>query len=248
MQESFLLKLADVCMRVHPLFPETQAFCADYLVSGETPEFEITVTEEALQKEETLAQLYRGFAPSSLQEAERLALYRAIAERMPRYGTFLMHGSAVSVDGNAYVFTAPSGTGKSTHAEMWRRQFGSRFVIINDDKPLLRVKGERIWVCGTPWSGKDGRNTNCSIPLKAIAFLRQAEHNQIIRLDKGVCWDLLMNQIYRSGSLQTMTQTIPLVDQLLSLVPVYQLDCNMEMEAVRVSYECLSGQPLEEKQ
>ena len=72
---------------------------------------------------------------------EFTAAYRKIAEAYAGMGRFLMHGSVVAVDGEAFLFTAKSGTGKSTHTRLWRERFGERAVMVNDDKPLLRVPG-----------------------------------------------------------------------------------------------------------
>ena len=99
---------------------------------------------------------------------ETLAVYRKIAVRMLEYDTLLMHGSAVAVDGRAYLFVASSGTGKSTHTRLWREHFGARAVMVNDDKTLVRVKEDSVTVCGTPWDGKHRLSTPIEVPLAAI--------------------------------------------------------------------------------
>ena len=70
--------------------------------------------------------------------------------KMPLYGAFLMHAAVVEVDGIAYVFTAPSGTGKSTHVQLWLDHFGPRARVLNGDKPLFRFEGNTLYACGTP--------------------------------------------------------------------------------------------------
>ena len=91
----------------------------------------------------------------------------------------LFHCSAVAVDGKAYLFTAASGTGKSTHTRMWRQHFGGRAVMVNDDKPILRIKDDGIYVCGTPWCGKHGLQTNVEVPVQGICILGGGEKNMI---------------------------------------------------------------------
>lgn len=76
----------------------------------------------------------------SLSYLETLAVYRKIVTRLVFSDILLIHGSAIAVDGKAYLFTAPSGTGKSTHTRMWREYFKDRAVMVNDDKPLNKQK------------------------------------------------------------------------------------------------------------
>lgn len=70
---------------------------------------------------------------------EETAVYRKIADKMVDYDTFVFHGSVIAVEGQAYLFTAKSGTGKSTHTRLWREMLGDKAVMVNDDKPMLRV-------------------------------------------------------------------------------------------------------------
>ena len=79
------------------------------------------------------------------------------------------------MDGQAVLFTAKSGTGKSTHTKLWRDLFGERAVMVNDDKPLLRILKDGVLVCGTPWDGKHRLSTNCALPLKAICILERGK-------------------------------------------------------------------------
>ena len=80
------------------------------------------------------------------------------------------------MDGEAYIFTAVSGTGKSTHAMLWREVFGERVRMINDDKPLIRITPEgKAVVYGTPWDGKHHLSKNSAFPLKAICWLTRAK-------------------------------------------------------------------------
>jgi hypothetical protein len=69
------------------------------------------------------------------------------------FNCFLMHGAVVVVDGSIYMFTAPSGTGKSTHVALWKKYF-KNVEIINGDKPFSRVDESSVWVYGIPWPVK----------------------------------------------------------------------------------------------
>ena len=81
---------------------------------------------------------------------ENNAIHALIAEKLVEYDILLFHGSALCMDRQAYIFTAPSGTGKSTHARLWREAFGDRVWMINDDKPLIQVQDGKAMVYGSP--------------------------------------------------------------------------------------------------
>ena len=87
-------------------------------------------------------------------------------------------------EGDTIVIIGPSGTGKSTHTQLWKKLFGERAVFINDDKPLLKISAQGVTVYGTPWDGKHHRSTNTSCPLKAVCILTRNTENSIQRIDK----------------------------------------------------------------
>ena len=195
---------------------------------------------------------------------ETLAVYRKIAEVMPCFDTFLIHGSVIAADGQGYLFTAKSGTGKSTHTRLWRQLLGDRAVMINDDKPLVRVvssgEAEQSGSCcssegpakftetgtgkdiamiyGTPWCGKHGLNTNTSVPLKAICILERGKENRIREITKAEAALFLLKQIYRPADPQALMKTLSLLDKLN--VRFYRLACNMEPEAAELAYSVMS--------
>ena len=175
---------------------------------------------------------------------ETLAVYRKIAEYLPKDGTVLFHGSAIAVDGEAYLFAAKSGTGKSTHARLWRELLGDRAVMINDDKPLLHIAPEGATVFGTPWNGKHRLGINGSAPLKTICFLERGEQNRIVRIEPKAAYPMLLQQTYRPASLESLKQTLTLLDTLMQTVAFYRLACNMKPEAAKVSYEAMKGRTL----
>jgi len=113
-----------------------------------------------------------------------------------RYGGFMLHSSAVEVDGRAYLFSAPSGTGKSTHTTQWLKLFGDRARIINDDKPAIRIIGGTVYAYGTPWSGKSDLNVNAAVPVQGICVLERSEKNFIKPLDEGTAVFSILNQTY----------------------------------------------------
>lgn len=158
------------------------------------------------------------------------------------YNGFCLHASAVALDNQAFLFSAPCGTGKSTHTSLWRQYFGTdRALIINDDKPALRLLDDNFCVYGTPWSGKSDLNMDITVPLKAIVFLEQAEHNQVVRLENKEAVKMLIHQSLRFNLDRTgMVRLLELLDALLNRIPVYQMQCNISVEAVKLVYQTIS--------
>ena len=141
--------------------------------------------------------------------------------------------------GEGNLFTAKSGTGKSTHTRLWRELFGERAVMINDDKPLIRIAENGVTIFGTPWDGKHRLSTNCAVPLKAICVLERAEQNTIRRMHSSEAYPILLQQIYRPDDSTAMMKTLSLAGRLSQTVDLWKLGCNMEIEAAEVSYQAM---------
>ena len=155
---------------------------------------------------------------------------------MPYYDTILFHGSVVAVDGAAYLFTAASGTGKSTHVALWRKLFGERAVMVNDDKPLLHI-GDVVTAYGTPYDGKHKLSNRIAVPLKAICILTRAETNSIVPVTKSEAYPMLLQQVYRPNDVFALQKTLGLIDKMAEKVGLYRLGCNMDIEAAKVAYD-----------
>lgn len=241
----FSIRLAGKVIHISALYPSTQSFCADYLVEGEEPWLFVSVSQSdiAFEREKSAQEdSLEGIAPRFFPDdyLETLAVYRKIAMGLLASDILLFHGSAVAVDGRAYLFTAKSGTGKSTHTRLWRERFGQRAVMVNDDKPLLRFTEEGVMVCGTPWSGKHCLDTNIQLPLAGLCILERSETNHIRPLTPREGWPMLLQQSYRPQEPEKLLQTLKLVERLSLAVPLYRLGCNMDPEAAEVAYEGMS--------
>lgn len=237
----FTIKLAGITIEIHALFESTMQFCQEYICE-DRPEFSVEVSpadisleREKSAREDALEGIpIRHFPDEYL---ETLAVYRKIAEQMLQYDTFLFHGSVVAVDGEGYLFTAKSGTGKSTHTAFWRQEFGPRAVMVNDDKPLLQVKNGKVWVFGTPWDGKHRLSTNTCVPLKGICILERGTENSIETISPRQALPMLLQQSYRPHNPNGSVQLLTLLDRLTAVVPFYRLHCNLDPSAARVAYE-----------
>ena len=153
------------------------------------------------------------------------------------YDTILFHGSVIAVDGVGYLFTAKSGTGKSTHTRLWRECFGERAVMVNDDKPLLKITHNGVIAYGTPYNGKHRLGSNISVPLKAICILIRDTVNHIEPITRNQAYTKLLQQVYRPADGEKMMKTLDLLDRLADSIKLYQLGCNMDISAAQVAYE-----------
>jgi hypothetical protein len=167
---------------------------------------------------------------------ETLAVYRKIVERLLDYDVLLFHGSAVAVDGQAYLFAATSGTGKTTHTNLWTKNIPKAYVV-NGDKPLLKINDDGVTVYGTPWQGKENYGRNISVPLKAVCQLERSDTNHIEPITIKESLPMLFQQSYRPNDIDSMNKTIELINKLGMNTKLYRLGCNMQDEAAFVAYE-----------
>lgn len=231
-------RIADLNVEIKNRYDYTTKLCAAYLAeAGATPDLTIEVGEEEIDRamEEGAARFTRGYY-------ESICIYRHLCTAILHDGAFLVHSAVVEVDGRGYAFSAPSGTGKSTHIKLWAKYFPGRVDIINGDKPILRRHGDGFTVYGTPWCGKEGWQRNVSAPLAAICFLERSEENHIRRLSATEAIDRIFHQMLRPRDRREMELTLSLSDALLRNVPIYLLGCNISREAAELSFRTLTGQ------
>lgn len=205
-----------------------------YIISSDADQPDILVranTKEVLSRHPGI----------SFDDAEYLSTGSSFYRQLLNFDGLMIHSSAVVVDNKAYLFSAPCGTGKSTHTALWRQVFGSgRVQILNDDKPALRLVDGVWYAYGTPWSGKTDQNLNLRVPLAGICVLRRGMQNKIcLHSGRGAIFDLLM-QTPKPKDMANRAIVLERLDKLLSMVPVWRLECNMEPEAARLSYETMS--------
>lgn len=186
-----------------------------------------------------MARFMQQFPESTRDAMESQAYGVSFFKQQPDHGSLSFHASAIMMDGEAYLFSAPSGTGKSTHTRLWQKRFGAdRVTVINDDKPALRIVDGVCYAFGTPWSGKHQINANASAPLKAIVFLARGEENRIRRLTGREIFGRVLEQclcVIRTPV--QMMNMMELLDRMLSTTPVYELACTIDEQAAQLVYD-----------
>ena len=228
-------RFADKTVEINSVFGKVHDYCKDYR-TDDPSDFAVTINEADIENEKSRSEL-KSFSDGYYEE---LAVYRKICEKMPFFDTILFHGSIVSVDGVAYAFAAPSGTGKSTHTALWRELLGERAVMVNDDKPLLHI-GDSVTAYGTPYDGKHHISNRIAVPLKAVCILERAENNSIECIDAKEAYPVIVQQTYRPMDVTALARKMVLIAKLTQKVELYRLQCNMDIDAARVAYEGMNG-------
>lgn len=241
-----LIKIADMVIKINCRYDYLPWLCRKYIVQEGEPLFEITVTQEEIEEDHRLILQELG-QDNSFGYIEGLETYRKICIKALEYGAMFLHSACIAVDGEAYCFTADSGTGKSTHIKLWKKLFGDRAVIVNGDKPLIRKKGDRYYVYGTPWCGKEGWSENMGAPIKALCLVERSPDNHIAPMDGFHVIYTIIEQTIRPKTETELDSVLEIMDGLLSSVPMYRLGCNMEDEAAVVAYEGMSGKKYHEE-
>ena len=231
----FLIEIAGLKVRMLCDFSYTQNLCKEFIATegdcdiiAKTNPVEINA-ESAEYTENSFSKGY----------CESVCLYRSIAEQMPNRDGFVFHGAAVDIDGKGVIFTAPSGTGKTTHISLLMKNYPESVKIINGDKPILRKTDGEWKVFSTPWAGKEGWKNNTSSPLFAIIILERGADNHIDEISGANCFEKIMGQIYIPHNGEARLRTFDLLDEMSKKVKFYRLTCNMEDEAAKVSYTML---------
>mgnify|MGYP003287989300 CR=1 FL=1 len=240
----FTISLAGHSFRIHSLFESTREYCKRYLTEEE-PELQVEVLREHLAFEQQMLDQEaeeEGLRKRKFQEPflERTAIQRAVAEFLFDRGALMLHGSTVAVDGRAYLFTAKCGTGKSTHTRLWCEAFGNRAVMVNDDKPFLKLAVDGVWACGSPWSGKHGLDTNLTAPLAGICILQRGKENQITPCASKEALPMLLHQSYCPLDREKQPAFEALVNKLAETVPLWKMECTKDIEAALVAYDAMS--------
>lgn len=151
----------------------------------------------------------------------------------------IIHSSALKYTDAAgkdhgLIFSAPSGTGKSTHTKLWQDSYGSRVKIVNDDTPILKFDNEKVLLCGMPWSGSTGINSNNIVPLDAIIFIERGISNSIRKMSSIEKIHRLLSETNKSIFKANMTLTLDAVEKLIKTVDIYLLSCTISTDAVDV--------------
>lgn len=219
---------------------KTEYYVRGKLLKDRSKSYKAAFSDDEVQirlnvKEDFIRQKKEEMPHLSLDDHEYMWTGEAFYNELLKHDGMMLHSSCVEKDGYAYLFSAKSGTGKSTHTHLWLKNLeGTR--IINDDKPALVLENGKWYACGTPFSGKTDENVDVKVPIRALVFLHRSEKNEVKRMPTVQAIGMLLSQTIRPNSKELAEKMLELADKLLTEVPVFSLGCNMDDDAAIVAY------------
>lgn len=230
------IKLAGINISLEYRYPETRYFFSNFETKEEGKYVVSIVEERFIEEKNTLFQKF-PWKRISQHEIEYNALYRDIIPILLEEDIMMFHGVLLSMNGDGYVFTAPSGTGKSTHALLWTETFSDKACIINGDKPLLKLTEEGIVAYGSPWTGKEKIGKNEYVILKNICHIQRNDTNSIEKVtwcSNTLIW--LLNATHFVGREATLPRRISWLKRAQKHLSFYELKCNINKDAAHIAY------------
>lgn len=203
----------------------------------DSPQYDISLSHNILVEEKKTLERSLPFRLFTMADAEYNALYQEIQKILYKESVLVFHGVLLQMDDYGYIFTGPSGIGKSTHGQSWVSLFPNRATVINGDKPLLKITKEGVIGHGSPWRGKEGIGINSNIPIKAICRLSRNKYNHIYNHPfDGEVLSWLINSTMSLDRNQQILDLVRWFKNASRFISFYELQCNMELEAARVSF------------
>ena len=236
----FKMKIAEHIAQVETLHIRSQAICAPFFADG-LPEFCVRMTQDDIDRKRKQYEAENGECTLWDGALEIIALHEKLSEKLIDCGVLMMHGAAVACHGCSFIFSAGSGTGKSTHVLKWLKNVPNT-IVVNGDKPFISFppSGGQPMACGSPWAGKENMYTNTIVPLKAIILMERAEENHMERVNFAEAFPFLLQQTYRPNNEGKMRKTLSLMQQLNSNVSFWRFKCNnFKDDCFDVAYSAL---------
>ena len=238
-QYQFVISVAGKNIGIEAIYGRLLMYSEQYL-TDRPAEFVVQSSQAEILQDGAEFRKVNPFGRVFKGEIESILLLRKIADQLVESGVILMHGAVIAVNGEAYLFTAPSGTGKTTHIRRWLENLPEAYVV-NGDKPLIIV-GDVPMACGTPWCGKERMGTNAIVPLKAIVMMKRSEENLMRPLSFIEAFPRLVEQTHRPAHTDKMRKTVRLASELGKHVALWQFEFNnFKDDTFEVAYRALTG-------
>lgn len=227
--------------RLHDKMPD---YFVDYCANFDEPD--ITVTLSPIETEQTIGDKLgsefftenKVYISYNNKEIDKVQILKVMADKVLPLNILLMHGAVVAKENLAYMFLAVSGTGKTTRVRKWLEEYPES-VVVNGDKPFIKITESEAYACGSPWCGKEGWNANIIVPIRAFFFIERAdgeENSSIEEISLREAFPNLLQQTYRPNDLRSMRKTIELLKALNGKVKFYKFRSKPTREAIRLAY------------
>ena len=226
-------KIADLIVEMTPKYEESIRLAEPFIYNGDR-ETDIKLKISYDYVDETAA---KPNCLSTKPQLENFAFSNIFNRAAIKHGVMLVHSSALIYNNGAYLFSADSGVGKSTHTKLWLKAFGDKVHIMNDDKPVVRLYDDHAQAFGTPFDGGSGIAHNENYPLKAIIFVERGEKNSVRIPTSREIIQKLYFQTARMVNRETAEKMLLNFEKLLTLSKFYVLTCNMDISAAYVAFD-----------
>lgn len=228
--------IADIIVDINVRFPRLKKQAEKYIYNGDLPtDVEINI-EEAFYEH-----MLEKNPQYDYDILEYLCTGSEFYSSLIQLGGMMLHSSCVVRNNKAYLFSAPCGTGKSTHTNLWLKRFPDAYIL-NDDKPAIRITKNGIYAYGTPFSGKHDISVNKGVLVGGICVLKRDTANHIEKMEVCEALHAILDQTQRPVKEDDMDKLLQILDVILCHVPVYKLYCNMDIEAAEVAYNGMKEQ------
>ena len=235
----FDISLGGVCFSVQCKYSITKDFFYDFLVRDGKCSVPIIIEENDLLLEWRKSSAYDGNDDSVKRiwyepTFEKISITRKITGVLPFYSAVLMHGLVIHDGKYAYMFTAPSGTGKTTRGRLFVEKYPN-CSILNGDKPIIRIEDRQVFACGSPWKGKEGYGLNLESPLKAIFLLERSDNTEIIPIQFADAFEFLLHQVFISPEGNNVLKTFELLRSIGENVKLFRFRSPCTAESVEAA-------------
>lgn len=231
-----LYRIADVIVEMSPSFSETAYWYEPYRIDEDAePQMSIVPSFEDMDY------LVKNGKDITEAVAENIILCNMFNHRLLKYYGSYIHSSALKYNDKVYLFSGPSGEGKSTHTRKWCRLFPDKTRVINDDKPSFRIIDGKCIVYGTPFAGGTDIQLNDSAELGAIVFIERSQENRLVRLDNRQAITEIMKQTPKRYSSRAQSRLLSMYSDIITAYPVYKLYCENNDGAVEAAFEIVNN-------
>lgn len=227
--------IADLVTEMEPKYSYLQTLAKPFEYFGNRePEISISLSDEYINSMQK-----KMVSGTNIGAVEEFSYAGKFCQKIIKYNAMLIHSSAIEYKGKAYLFSANSGVGKSTHTSLWRKAFGNDVKMINDDKPVVRIVNEKAVVYGTPFDGGSGIANNISASLGAVVFIERGESNSIRKAETPEIIKRLYFSTAHFVSRETAYNMLTNFEKLITCTDFYILTCNMDISAAYIARDVI---------
>lgn len=234
---TFSINLSGISLSISANWSETIKYFRFFVSEFSFSSVSLSVPNKLLE------QLKGMNCQSVMQPAdEYFLLHLVVSNALLPFNRCVFHGTAFLWHDKAWLFSAPSGTGKTTQYRQWRRLYRDEVKIINGDKPILQFCDDgTIMVHPSPWKGKERMASMLKAPLGGIIYLQQGKENTIERMDSLEAAEPIYRQfLYMPETEEAVRRVCRMEDKLLRNIPVWKLVNKGDAQSAELTHHTLT--------